>query len=73
MPDRGDDLRRYQTFVWKLNGVEYQVSKQFKDLTKNGSEEALALVERIDKPESRTFALLGILHGLRDLSRSSRG
>jgi hypothetical protein len=56
-----------------LNGVEYQVATQFKDLTKNGSEEALILVERIDKPESRTFALLGILHGLRDLSRSARG
>jgi hypothetical protein len=73
MPERGDDLRRYQTYVWKLNGVEYQVTTQFKDLTKNGSEEALTLVERIDKPESRTFALLGILHGLRDISRAARG
>jgi hypothetical protein len=73
LPERGDDLRRYQTYVWRLNGVEIQVASQFKDLTKNGSEEALNLVERIDKPESRTFALLGILHGLRDLSRSARG
>lgn len=73
LPERGDDLRRYQTYVWRLNGVENQVASQFKDLTKNGSEEALILVERIDKPESRTFALLGILHGLRDLSRPARG
>lgn len=73
LPERGDDLRRYQTYVWRLNGVEYQVAAQFKDLTKNGSEEALILVERIDKPESRTFALLGILHGLRDLSRAAKG
>jgi hypothetical protein len=73
LPERGDDLSRYQTSVWRLNGVEYQVATQFKDLTKNRSEEALTLLERIDKPESRTFALLGILHGLRDLSRSARG
>jgi len=73
MPERGNDLRPYQTYVWKMNGVEYQVVTQFKDLTKNGSEEALNLVERIDKPESRTFALLGILQGLHDLSRSARG
>jgi hypothetical protein len=72
LPERGDDLKRYQTSVWRLNGVEYQVATQFKDLTKNGTEEALTLLERIDKPESRTFALLGILHGLRDLSRSSK-
>ena len=67
LPERGDDLRPYQTYVWKLNGVEQQVTTQFKDLTKNGSEEAMTLVERIDKPESRSFALLGILYGLRDL------
>ncbi|HYJ89371.1 MAG TPA: hypothetical protein VEW46_25135 [Pyrinomonadaceae bacterium] len=73
MPERGDDLRPYQTYVWKLNGAEYQVSAQFKDLTKNGNEEALTLVERINKPESRTFALLGILQGMHDLSRSKRG
>lgn len=73
IPDRGDDLRPYQAYVWKLNGVESQVVTQFKDLTRNGSEEALTLVERIDKPESRTFALLGILQGMRDLSPSARG
>lgn len=73
LPERGDDLRHYQTYVWRLNGVEYQLASQFKELTKNGSDEALNLVERIDKPESRTFALLGILHGLRDLSRPGRG
>jgi hypothetical protein len=73
IPDRGDDLRPYQAYVWKLNGVESQVVTQFKDLTRNASEEALTLVERIDKPESRTFALLGILQGMRDLSPSARG
>jgi hypothetical protein len=73
MPERGDDLRPYQTYVWKLNGAEYQVTAQFKDLTKNGNEEALTLLERINKPESRTFALLGILQGMHDLSRSKRG
>ena len=73
MPERGDDLRPYQRYVWKLNGAEYQVTKQFQDLAKNSNEEALILVERIDKPESRTFALLGILQGMRDLSLSKKG
>lgn len=73
LPERGDDLRSYQTYVWKLNGAEYQLTKHFQDLTKNSDEEALMLVERIDKPDSRTFALLGILQGIRDLSQSKRG
>ena len=72
LPERGDDLRPYQTYVWKLNGAEYQVTTQFKELTETGREEALTLVERIDKPESRTFALLGILHGMRQLSVATR-
>jgi hypothetical protein len=72
-PERADDLRPYQMYVWKLNGVEHQVTTQFKDLTRNGSEEALILVERIDKHESRTFALLGILYGMQDLALSARG
>jgi hypothetical protein len=73
MPERGEDLRSYQTYVWKLNGAEYQVAAQFKELTKNSREEALTVLERINKPESRTFALLGILQGMRDLSLSKRG
>jgi hypothetical protein len=72
LPEREDDLRHYQTYVWKLNGAEYQVTTQFKELTENGREEALTLVERMDKPESRTFALLGILHGIRELSVAKR-
>jgi len=72
IPKRSDDSRAYQVYVWKLNGVEDQVVTQFKDLTRNGSEEALPLVERIDRPESRTFALLGILDGIRDLSSPAK-
>jgi hypothetical protein len=54
--------------VWKLNGAEYQVMGRFKALAKSSNEEALTLVESIDKAESRTFALLGILQGMRELS-----
>ena len=72
IPKRSDDSGANQVYVWKLNGVEDQVVTQFKDLTRNESEEALTLVERIDRPESRTFALLGILNGIRDLSRPAK-
>ena len=72
MPERGDDLRPYQRYVWKLNGAEYQVAGRFKDLAKSSNEEALTLIERIDKAESRAFALLGVLQGMRDLSLSRR-
>lgn len=67
IPDPGD-AKPYQRYVWKLNGAEYQVMGRFKDLAKSSDEEALTLVETIDKPESRTFALLGILQGMRELS-----
>ena len=72
MPERGDDSRPYQKYVWKLNGAEYQVAGRFQELAKINSEEALTLVERIDKPESRTFALLGVLQGMREPSLSKR-
>jgi hypothetical protein len=67
MPDPGD-AKLYQRYVWKLNGAEYQVMGRFKALAKSSNEEALTLVESIDKAESRTFALLGILQGMRELS-----
>ena len=73
MPDRGDDLKPYQKYAWQLSGAEYQLTAGFKDLAKKSNEEALILIEKIDKPESRTFALLGILLGLRDLSLSKIG
>jgi len=70
MPERGDDLRPYQTYVWKLNGAEYQVTWRFKELARNDNEQALILAERIDKLESRIFALIGILQGMRDVPTS---
>jgi hypothetical protein len=73
MPERGDDLKPYQKYAWQLNSAEYQLIRGFKDLAKKSNEEALILIEKIERPESRTFALLGILLGLRDLSLSKIG
>lgn len=73
MPERGDDVKPYQRYAWQLNGAEYQLTKGFKDLAKTSNEDALILIEKIEKPESKTFALLGILLGLRDLSLSTIG
>lgn len=69
-----NDQQAYQRSVWKLNGVEYQVTKGFRSLAKDDEEGALLLVEKIDKPESKSFALLGVLHGMSERlhSRSVR-
>jgi hypothetical protein len=72
MPDRGDDVKPYQRYVWKLNGAEYQVSKGFKDFSAKNIEEASVLAEKLIKPESRAFALLGVLQGARWLSLSRK-
>jgi hypothetical protein len=44
--------------------VGYDLSKGFRSLTKHDENDALALVEKLQKPGLRTFALIGILTGL---------
>jgi hypothetical protein len=69
MPDRNaEDKKPYQRYVWKLNGTEYEVIGSFRDSTKRNEDRALAQVEKIAKPESRTFALIGVLQGVGELS-----
>jgi hypothetical protein len=56
-----------QTYVRRLDNVGYELTKGFKGLTKQDENEALALVEKLQKPDLRTYALIGILFGLDDL------
>lgn len=58
------DKAIYQSFAQRLNNVGYDLSKGFKSLTKHDENDALALVEKLQEPGLRTFALIGILTGL---------
>jgi hypothetical protein len=53
-----------QTYVQRLDNLGYEVSKGFRSLTKQNENSALALVERLEKPDLKTFALIGILQGV---------
>ena len=55
---------RYQSFAQRIDNVGYDLSKGFKSLTKHDENDALALVEKLQKPGLRAFALVGILTGL---------
>jgi len=61
------DKAIYQSFAQRLDNVGYELNKGFKSLTKHDENDALALVEKLQKPGLRTFALIGILTGLDDL------
>jgi hypothetical protein len=58
------DKTIYQSFGQRLDNVGYDLSKGFRSLTKHDENDALALVEKLQKPGLRTFALIGILTGL---------
>ena len=58
------DKTIYQTYVQRLDNVGYELTKGFKGLTKQDENDALGLVEKLQKPDLRTFALIGILMGL---------
>lgn len=53
-----------QSFAQRLDNVGYDLSKGFNSLTKHDENYALALVEKLQKRDLRTFALIGILTGL---------
>lgn len=57
----------YQTYVQRLDNSGYELIKGFQRLAKQDENSALALVEKLDKPDLRTFALIGILNGLHEL------
>ncbi len=67
-PDPNErDKTIYQSYVQRLDNAGYEMSKGFKGLTKQDENTALALVEKLQKPDLRTFALIGILLGLDEL------
>jgi hypothetical protein len=57
----------YQTYVQRLDNVGYELTKGFRDLTAKDQNEALALIEKLQKPDLRTYALIGVLIGLDNL------
>jgi hypothetical protein len=61
------DRSSYQSYVQHLDNVGYELTKGFTGLTKQDENEALALVEKLQKPDLRTYALIGILLGLDNL------
>jgi hypothetical protein len=58
------DKSIYQTYVRRLDNSGYELTKGFKGLVKQDENDALALVEKLQKPDLKTFALIGILLGL---------
>ena len=65
MPDaNARDKTMYQTYVQRLDNAGYELTKGFSGLTKKDENAALALVEKLQKPDLRTFALIGVLLGL---------
>lgn len=61
------DKTAYQTYVQRLDNLGYELTKGFTGLTKQDQNAALALVEKLQKPDLRSFALIGILLGLDEL------
>ena len=65
--DAGDKAI-YQDYVQRLDNLGYELTKGFKGLTKQDENAALGLVEKLQKPDFRTYALIGILFGLQELT-----
>ena len=67
-PDaNASDKTIYQTYVRLLDNAGYEVVRGFRGLTKQDENDALALVEKLQKPDLKTYALIGILLGLDEL------
>ena len=60
----------YQTYIQRLDNAGYELTKGFQGLTRQDENAALALVEKLQEPDLRTFALIGILLGLDGLLTS---
>lgn len=59
-----NDKTAYQDYVQRLDNSGYELTKGFKGLTEKNENDALALVEKLQQPDLRTFAWIGILLGL---------
>lgn len=58
------DTTVYQTYVQRLDNSGHELTKAFTRLTTHDQNAALALVEKLEKRDMKTFALIGILLGL---------
>jgi|GEM_PF-2566162 len=68
IPEAGArDKPVYQNYIQRLDNSAYELTKGFNGLTKQDENSALALVEKVQKRDLRTFALIGILLGLDQL------
>ena len=56
-----------QTYVQRLDNSAYELTKGFKGLTKQDENSAMPLIDRLQKSDLRTFALMGLLLGLDEL------
>lgn len=58
------DKAMYQDYVQRLDNTAHELTKGFNGLTRQDENSAMALVEKLQKPDLRTFALIGILLGV---------
>ena len=68
-PESNGDTKNitYQTYVRDLDNVGHELTKSFKSLTKRDRNTALALVEKLQRPDLRTLSLIGILQATDEL------
>jgi hypothetical protein len=66
-PTTPRDQEPYQEYVGKLDKTGYQIIRGFKALTLSDEEAAIALVDQFQKSDLRSFALIGMLSGLKEL------
>jgi len=60
------DRKPFQEYLRELNKTGYLLSSAFRGLARKDEAGALGLSGRLQKPDLRTFALVGILQGLDD-------
>ncbi|HKS08767.1 MAG TPA: hypothetical protein VJS13_04420 [Pyrinomonadaceae bacterium] len=61
------DKAVYQNYIQRLDNSGYELTRGFSGLTKQDENSALPLVEKLQKRDLRSFALIGILLGLDQL------
>jgi hypothetical protein len=68
----GNDKKPYEEYVRSLDNVGNELRKSFKRSTKADENGTISLAERLQKPDLRVFAMIGILEGLDDLLTSRK-
>ena len=67
------DQTLLQEYVRNLDNTGYQLSRGFKELARTDENAAIALVDELQKPDLRMFALIGVLQGLNELLTKAQG